>query len=111
MCYIETKNLDGETNLKLKQADKNCIKLAANDKEVLKNFNSASIECEKENDSIYTFQGNMTVHDKELMIPLDFEHFILRGCTLRNTDWIYGVTIFTGHDTKIMLNSAVARPK
>ena len=47
MFYVETKSLDGETNLKLKLADKNCIKLSSDDREVLKNFSHASIESEK----------------------------------------------------------------
>lgn len=36
---------------------------------------------------------------------------VLRGCKLRNTELIYGMTIFTGHDTKIMQNSAKAKYK
>lgn len=28
-----------------------------------------------------------------------------------NTLWIQGVVVYTGHDTKIMLNSVKARPK
>lgn len=27
---------------------------------------------------------------------------------LRNTEWIYGIVVFTGHDTKVMKNSAPA---
>ncbi|KAF3663607.1 hypothetical protein FXO38_10545 [Capsicum annuum] len=29
---------------------------------------------------------------------------LLRGSKLRNTDYVYGVIIFTGHDTKVMQN-------
>ncbi len=28
-----------------------------------------------------------------------------KGCVLRNTEWVYGLVIFTGHDTKLMMNS------
>ena len=34
---------------------------------------------------------------------------LLRGSSLRNTEWVYGVAVYTGHETKIMKNSA--RPK
>jgi phospholipid-transporting ATPase len=34
---------------------------------------------------------------------------MLRGSSLKNTEWVYGVAVYTGHETKIMKNSA--RPK
>jgi phospholipid-translocating ATPase len=30
---------------------------------------------------------------------------LLRGCCLRNTKWCYGMVIFAGKDTKLMMNS------
>ena len=36
---------------------------------------------------------------------------MLRGMSLRNTEYAYGVAIFTGHDTKVMKNSAPAKYK
>lgn len=44
-------------------------------------------------------------------IPLYYENFLLRGSSLRNTDWVYGVVSYTGHDTRIMRNSTSARAK
>jgi phospholipid-translocating ATPase len=38
ICYIETKNLDGETNLKHKLSMKETLVLAEDDQSVLKNF-------------------------------------------------------------------------
>jgi len=36
---------------------------------------------------------------------------VLRGCTLKITKWVTGVVIYTGIDTKIMLNSNKSRQK
>lgn len=36
---------------------------------------------------------------------------LLRGSSLRNTEWIYGIVVFTGHETKIMKNSARSQVK
>ena len=39
------------------------------------------------------------------MIPLGLEQMLLRGSMLRNTNYIYGVVVYTGHETKLMKNS------
>jgi magnesium-transporting ATPase (P-type) len=31
---------------------------------------------------------------------------MLRGCKLKNTDWAIGITVYTGTDTAIMMNSS-----
>lgn len=38
---------------------------------------------------------------------LDNEKILLRGCVLRNTQWCYGLVIFAGKDTKLMMNSGI----
>lgn len=111
ICYVETKNLDGETNLKHKQASKACWKLATDDQAVLTNFNEAQVEYEKENEFIYKFFGTLTLRPNDDPILLDAEQILLRGSSLRNTDWIYGVAIYTGHDSKVMMNSSKNKAK
>lgn len=36
------------------------------------------------------------------------DQLLLRGAMLRNTSWIFGIVIYTGHDTKLMRNSTSA---
>jgi len=45
------------------------------------------------------------------MLPLDEEQILLRGSSLRNTEWVYGVAIYTGHESKIMMNSSKSKAK
>ena len=44
-------------------------------------------------------------------IKTDNSNFLLRGCSLKNTKSILGLVAYTGHQTKIMLNSFKARGK
>uniref|UniRef100_A0A8C9GQC1 Uncharacterized protein n=1 Tax=Piliocolobus tephrosceles TaxID=591936 RepID=A0A8C9GQC1_9PRIM len=44
--------------------------------------------------------------DKYLSIPFGEKNFLLRGCKLKNTDWIVGIVIYTGKETKIQMNSS-----
>ena len=110
ICYVETKNLDGETNLKHKQAPKQFLKLAKSEEEIRTVFNGCLIECEQPNEYLYKFNGNITLKGDEVL-PLDAEMFLLRGSSLRNTAWVYGVAVYTGPDTKIMKNSTRAKAK
>ena len=38
-------------------------------------------------------------------IPAGPENLLLRGSTLRNTGWVWGLCVYTGKDSKIMQNS------
>ena len=37
--------------------------------------------------------------------PIGINNLLLRGCSLKNTEWVLGVVVFTGLQTKIMLNA------
>lgn len=63
----------------------------------------AAIKCEAPNNNLSKFEGTMTWHNQKY--SLDNEKILLRGCILRNTQWCYGLVIFAGKDTKLMMNS------
>ncbi|KAG2538155.1 hypothetical protein PVAP13_9NG382100 [Panicum virgatum] len=100
VCYIETANLDGETNLKIRKALERTWDFVTPEK--ASGF-KGEVQCEQPNNSLYTFTGNLIV-DKQT-IPLSPNQLLLRGCSLRNTEYIVGAVIFTGHETKVMMNS------
>ncbi|KAL7021494.1 hypothetical protein ACKWTF_011893 [Chironomus riparius] len=106
LCFIETAELDGETNLKIKQ----CLVETAimNDYEDrLWEFNG-EIVCEPPNNLLNKFEG--TLMWKNQRFSLDNEKLLLRGCVLR-TQWCYGLVIFAGKDTKVMQNSGKTKFK
>ncbi|CAL5038429.1 unnamed protein product [Urochloa decumbens] len=100
ICYVETMNLDGETNLKIKQA----LEVTSDLQENIK-FREVrqTIKCEDPNANLYSFVGSMEW--KGQRHPLSPQQLLLRDSKLRNTDYIYGAVIFTGHDTKVMQNA------
>ena len=108
LCYIETANLDGETNLKIKQAIPETANLVSPSE--LSRL-TGKVRSEQPNSSLYTYEATLTMQagggEKEL--PLAPDQLLLRGATLRNTPWIHGIVVFTGHETKLMRN-ATATP-
>ena len=108
-CYVETKNLDGETNLKIKSANKE-MQVKYNSEANLQAVDG-QVHCEGPNNAIYKFEGTVKLPHKDTAISLNADNLLLRGSSLRNTEFVYGVTIYTGHETKIMQNSASANYK
>ncbi|XP_074558346.1 putative phospholipid-transporting ATPase 4 [Curcuma longa] len=106
ICYVETMNLDGETNLKVKRSLE--VTLALDDDEAFRDF-TATIRCEDPNPNLYTFVGNF---DYERQVyALEPNHILLRDSKLRNTSYVYGVVIFAGHDSKVMQNATKSPSK
>lgn len=107
LCYIETANLDGETNLKIKQALPDTSEIVSpGDLSRL----SGKLLSEQPNSSLYTYEATLHLDDGSNVrqIPLSPDQLLLRGATLRNTQWIHGLIVFTGHETKLMRNATAA---
>ncbi|XP_039504531.1 probable phospholipid-transporting ATPase IA isoform X2 [Pimephales promelas] len=101
MCYIETSNLDGETNLKIRQG----LQITADIKDIDSLMRiSGRMECESPNRHLYEFVGNIRL-DGHSTLPLGPDQILPRGAQLRNTQWVHGIVVYTGHDTKLMQNS------
>uniref|UniRef100_A0A8D3E8W1 Phospholipid-transporting ATPase n=1 Tax=Scophthalmus maximus TaxID=52904 RepID=A0A8D3E8W1_SCOMX len=101
LVYVETAELDGETNLKVKQALTVTGEMGDGIDE-LAGFNG-EVRCEPPNNRLDKFKGTLTLHGQTY--ALDNDKVLLRGCTLRNTEWCFGLVIFGGPDTKLMQNS------
>lgn len=159
LCYVETQNLDGETNLKIKRSLQ-----ATNEINMPEDCERSKfyIESEPPHASLYSYNGVLkwkvenndlirtettrrrqkastdegfimtSESSEETSVELDTineatdsddsdetdeevshekteaitaSSVLLRGCVLRNTAWVIGMVLFTGNETKIMLNS------
>ncbi|NWX53104.1 AT8B1 ATPase, partial [Steatornis caripensis] len=107
LCYVETAELDGETNLKFKMALEVTHRYLQ-EESAMADFNGL-IECEEPNNRLDKFAG--TLFWRNTSYSLDADKILLRGCKIRNTDFCHGVVIFAGADTKIMKNSGKTRFK
>ncbi|EDL31538.1 mCG13368, isoform CRA_a, partial [Mus musculus] len=100
LCYVETADIDGETNLKFRQA------LTVTHHELTSPKKMASFQgtvtCEEPNSRMHHFVGSLEWNSRKY--PLDIGNLLLRGCKIRNTDTCYGLVIYAGLDTKIMKN-------
>ncbi|XP_012865415.1 PREDICTED: probable phospholipid-transporting ATPase IM [Dipodomys ordii] len=107
LCYIETAELDGETNLKVRHALSVTSELGA-DISRLARFDGIVV-CEAPNNKLDRFSGVLAW--KGSKHALTNQKLILRGCALRNTSWCFGMVVFAGPDTKLMQNSGKTKFK
>ncbi|XP_051876959.1 phospholipid-transporting ATPase IG isoform X2 [Pristis pectinata] len=103
-CYVTTASLDGESSQKTYFAvpDTNAFRTDVEIDSLI-----ATIDCEQPRPDLYKFVGRIHVFsDKQEPVArsLGPENLLLRGATLKNTDKIYGVSIYTGMETKMALN-------
>ncbi|XP_029558708.1 probable phospholipid-transporting ATPase IH isoform X1 [Salmo trutta] len=103
-CYVTTTSLDGESSHKTYYAVPDTMAFKT-EQEV--DSLHATIECEQPQPDLYKFVGRINIYkerEDSIARPLGAENLLLRGATLKNTDHIYAVAIYTGMDTKMALN-------
>lgn len=112
MCYLETKNLDGETNLKPRKSVKATSNMTSEDDVERSSF---YLDSEPPHQNLYLYHGVLRYKDPQSgerrQEPVTINELLLRGCSLRNTQWVIGLVVFTGADTKIMLNGGATPSK
>jgi magnesium-transporting ATPase (P-type) len=103
VAYVETLKLDGETNLKHRSAirDMQDAMLSEADASTI----NGHIYCDHPNEFLYSFDALMTIKVKNSQdsykYSLDYNQLLLRGTSLKSTQWIYGIVVYTGQETKI----------
>lgn len=103
-CYVNTKSLDGETDNKYRRSleatsgSVGNLKLASMN-EIAK-FNGI-VECETPNSKTNDFSGTLYDKDRNILGTINVEAILMRGCVLRNTEWVYGLVVTTGKLCKI----------
>ena len=154
ICYVETKQLDGETNLKSRFALTGTAPLIKTPADLC--LLAGHVTMEHPNNLIDSFAGVVNLRESKISVPgydgaaaavsapvspraeagdhdagasvktrrrtrtesmsanlkhpldtcpIQAENLLLRGCTLRNTQYAYGLVLNTGHDTKIMMST------
>ncbi|KAJ3822147.1 phospholipid-translocating ATPase [Lentinula raphanica] len=105
VAFVETKNLDGETNLKSRNAVPGLTHLRTPEVCASESFR---IMCDRPELNMYRLNAMVEMGDgsgKGAKYPIDLQTVLLRGTVLKNTDWAIGVVLFTGEDTKIVQNA------
>ena len=112
--YIETKSLDGETNLK----EKASLEAFRNISEDSYYLLQGVIECDRPNENLNQWNGKVITTqqrhhegDGDNAIYCKMANMILKGCVLKNTNYVCGIVIYSGKNTKIMKNGKSARFK
>ena len=127
-CFIETGSLDGEKNLKLKKAHDKIGQyyvqgipkesyLDNPDQDALKKLKTpATCQTGARSDKLYEFTGNLRVDERnwpdkagggkeDKKLAISHQQFLLSGAVLKNTQYAIGIVVFTGFDTRMMMNS------
>lgn len=116
ICFVETKDLDGETNLKPRHGIPDLCHIQSG-QECLENV-ACYVEAGRPTPDLYNFEGTLVLFDKQhgsiqekKKVPLGIDNIILRGHVVRNTHWAIAVVLFTGTESKIIQNSGATPSK
>eukprot|EP00808_Paulinella_micropora_P007559 g34298.t1 len=102
-CFIDKANLNGETALQIKNSIRQLKDVFATEDSAL-SF-SCAIDYEQPNGNFDSLRGTMYLPGKE-SFPVDGKVLLMREEVLRNTEYVYGLVLYTGNDTKIQRSNS-----
>eukprot|EP01063_Lacrimia_lanifica_P002156 TRINITY_DN11115_c0_g1_i1.p1 TRINITY_DN11115_c0_g1~~TRINITY_DN11115_c0_g1_i1.p1 ORF type:complete len:1349 (+),score=551.78 TRINITY_DN11115_c0_g1_i1:112-4158(+) len=105
---IETSQLDGETSVKFRRALDDTQSALQTIENVTAKKGQLRVTVDLPNKEIYKWQGTGQWHypdgTRSNQFNFDVESTIWRTCSVKNTPWMLGLVVYTGHDTKIGMN-------
>lgn len=128
LLYIDTANLDGETNAKIRRAKPETVDKLGTVEDIEERAIELSNSRAPVNMPVRDPNNHKTEHHRGVLftgsapnpdlaswfgklqfatgdvVPLGIDQFLPRGCVLRNTEWILVLVMYAGKDTKILLN-------
>lgn len=103
-CHVETRSLDGESHLRARQALNITFSLLSDI--AMLDVLRGSVIMEHPNTLVDTFTGTIDLGKsvgRQIILP---ENVVLRGCVVRSTEFVIGLVVNTGKDTKMAMMSA-----
>eukprot|EP01065_Artemidia_motanka_P026103 TRINITY_DN3100_c0_g1_i1.p1 TRINITY_DN3100_c0_g1~~TRINITY_DN3100_c0_g1_i1.p1 ORF type:complete len:1298 (+),score=319.38 TRINITY_DN3100_c0_g1_i1:79-3894(+) len=119
VCFIETAQLDGETSRKPRRELLSEMSMMLSNppvrhhccdpEKVSKAFKTWTLNVEPPSDALYDWQGKLDVAEQDLRSAsgpwgVTLEQTIWRGASVKKTDWVVAVVIYTGMDTRLGQN-------
>ena len=99
VVYVDSMNLDGETNLKEK------IALLEDFDDKKMSAYQGELRCDSPNQNLDKWDGKITFKGtKDKPTIASIKNLLLRGCYIKNTAQGVGIVVYTGMNTKIMKN-------
>jgi len=105
-CHVETKSLDGETNLKGRTVPKVFTAMCGGSLDSqTRALTSAAFKgkllTETPNAATTKFTGTVQL-DNQPVAVISINNVLLRGSSVRNTEYVIGLVVNTGADSKVM---------
>ena len=115
VCHVMTAQLDGETNLKLRKALAETVDAFAGiEAEEIAKLSAFTgfVECEEPTEFFDKFTGAAYLARSDTKgHALSADATLLRGCVLRNVDYIFGLVVYTGNQTKVRVKQQEQKVK
>ena len=105
IAFVDTSSLDGETNLKEKLAP------FVGPEEDQIPIMTGRMYCDLANSHLDEWNAEMMGTSFDEHVFADIKSLLLRGTTLKNTDFALGISVSLGNKTKIMMNQRKPKGK